>query len=182
MRQDVFSSDTALLVVDVQNDFCPGGSLAVAGGNAIIPVINTWMPRFTTVVASRDMHPAQTVHFRKWPPHCVAGTAGAGFCKGLHTELFTLVVDKGTMDIDDGYSAFEATNVDLEQWLRDRGITTLYICGLATDYCVKQTVLDALQRKFTVLLIRAAVAAVGVHPGDGERALAAMTAAGARLV
>lgn len=174
--------DVALLVVDVQNDFCPGGALAVAGGDAIIPAINSWIPRFTTVVASRDMHPAGTRHFRAWPVHCVAGTPGAAFRDGLRADLFTLVVEKGTSMEDDGYSAFEATNVDLEQWLRGRGISTLYVCGLATDYCVKATVLDARRRGFAVTVIRSAVAAVDLHPGDGEQALQAMAAAGAQLL
>jgi len=177
-----FGLDTALLVVDVQNDFCPGGALPVAGGDGIIPVINAWMPRFATVIASRDWHPATSVHFNKWPPHCVAGTVGAQFRAGLETRHIQLVLDKGTSDADDGYSAFEATNIDLEAWLRVRTITTLYVCGLATDYCVLQTVLDARRRGFDVAVIRDAVAAVEAVPGDGQRALDAMEAAGARLV
>jgi len=181
MSQERFGPDTALLVVDVQNDFCPGGALAVAGGDAIIPVINAWMPRFATIVASRDWHPADSVHFTSWPPHCVAGTYGAQFRAGLDTSLFLLVLDKGTGNADDGYSAFEATSEDLETWLRSRGIEMLYVCGLATDYCVLQTVLDALRRGFVVTVVQDGIAAVEVHPGDGQRALEAMAAAGARV-
>ncbi|MCE5193823.1 MAG: nicotinamidase [Candidatus Cryosericum sp.] len=182
MNYGNFGLDTALLVIDVQNDFCPGGALAVAGGDDIIPTINAWMPRFATVIASRDWHPANSVHFKKWPPHCIAGTIGAQFRTGLNTRHIQLVLDKGTGDTDDGYSAFEATNVDLEGWLRLRKITTLYVCGLATDYCVLQTVLDARRRGFSVVVLREGVAAVEAAPGDGQRALDAMEAAGARLL
>ncbi len=179
MSQERFGPDTALLVVDVQNDFCPGGALAVAEGDAVIPVINAWMPRFATVVASRDWHPAESVHFSSWAPHCVAGTYGAQFRAGLDTGRFLLVLDKGTSNVDDGYSAFEATSEDLESWLRGRGIEMLYVCGLATDYCVLQTVLDALRLGFGVTVILEGIAAVEVRPGDGQRALEAMAAAGA---
>lgn len=182
MSQESFGSDMALLVVDVQNDFCPGGALAVAGADAIIPVINAWILRFSTVVASRDWHPADSVHFTIWPPHCVAGTYGAQFRTGLDTGRFLLVLNKGTNNVDDGYSAFEATSEDLESWLRGRDIETLYVCGLATDYCVLRTVLDALRCGFGVTVIRDAIAAVEVNPGDGQRAQEAMETAGARFV
>ncbi|MHB8106406.1 MAG: isochorismatase family protein [Candidatus Cryosericum sp.] len=182
MSAEQFGPESTLLVVDVQNDFCPGGALAVAGGDAIIPVINAWMPRFATVVASRDWHPADSVHFRTWPPHCIAGTYGAQFRAGLETGRFLLVLDKGTGNADDGYSAFEATSEDFESWLRSRGIEMLYVCGLATDYCVLRTVLDACRLGFGVTVIRDAIAAVEVNPGDGHRAQEAMAAAGARFV
>jgi nicotinamidase/pyrazinamidase len=178
----LFPEDTALIVVDVQNDFCPGGALAARYGDRIVPVINAWMPRFSTIVASRDWHPPQSVHFEKWPVHCVAESIGAAFHSCLDTARFTLVVDKGTGVMDDGYSAFEATSVNLEGWLRQRGIGTLYICGLATDYCVKQTVLHALAKGFHTVLIADAIEAVDVHPGDGDAALATMLAAGAHSV
>jgi nicotinamidase/pyrazinamidase len=178
----LFGADTALLVVDVQNDFCPGGALPVAGGDAVVPVINAWMKRFETVVASRDWHPQASAHFQRWPLHCIVGTTGAEFRQGLETGRFTLVVDKGTNNVDDGYSAFEATSVDLACWLEGRGIHKLYVCGLAIDYCVRQTVLDALARGFDVSVIRAGVASVDVDPGDGQRALEAMESAGAHLV
>lgn len=182
MSQERFGPELALLVVDVQNDFCPDGALAVAEGDAIIPVINAWMPRFATVVASRDWHPANSVHFTNWPPHCIAGTYGAQFRTGLDTGRFLLVLDKGTDNADDGYSAFEATSEDFESWLRGRGIEMLYVCGLATDYCVLRTVLDACRLGFGVTVIGDAIAAVEVNPGDGQRAQEAMEAAGARFV
>src|SRR5664280_2588221 len=159
MSQESFGPESALLVVDVQNDFCPGGTLAVAGGDTIIPVINAWMPRFATVVASRDWHPANSVHFSSWPPHCIAGTYGAQFRAGLDTGRFLLVLDKGTGNADDGYSAFEATSEDLESWLH-----------------------DARRLGFGVTVIRDAIAAVEVHPGDGQRAQGVMEAAGARFI
>lgn len=179
MNPEHFGPETALLVVDVQNDFCPGGALAVAGGDAVVPVINAWMPCFSTVIASRDWHPATSVHFDGWPPHCVAGTYGAQFRTGLDTSRFLLVLDKGTGNADDGYSAFEATSEDLGSWLRARDITTLHVCGLATDYCVLHTVLDALRLGFGVTVIRDGIAAVEVEPGDGQRAIETMEAAGA---
>ncbi len=182
MSREPFAVDTALIVVDVQNDFCPGGALAVAGGDAVIPVINAWMPLFRTVIASRDWHPRSSVHFKTWPPHCIAGTWGAEFRKGLEIDRFMLVIDKGTGNADDGYSAFEGTSVDLAEWLESRGIRKLYVCGLATDYCVKRTVLDALNRRFDVFVIQAGVAAVDVHPGDGCKALDVMESSGAHLV
>lgn len=182
MSQERFGPELALLVVDVQNDFCPDGALAVVEGDAIIPVINAWMPRFATVVASRDWHPANSVHFTNWPPHCIAGTYGAQFRTGLDTGRFLLVLDKGTDNADDGYSAFEATSEDFESWLRGRGIEMLYVCGLATDYCVLRTVLDACRLGFGVTVIGDAIAAVEVNPGDGQRAQEAMEAAGARFV
>jgi nicotinamidase/pyrazinamidase len=182
VSQERFGPESALLVVDVQNDFCPGGALGVAEGDAIIPVINAWMLWFATVVASRDWHPANSVHFNTWPPHCIAGTYGAQFRAGLDTKRFLLVLDKGTDNADDGYSAFEATSEDFESWLRGRGIEMLYVCGLATDYCVLRTVLDACRIGFGVTVIGDAIAAVEVNPGDGQRAQEAMEAAGARFV
>jgi nicotinamidase/pyrazinamidase len=182
VSQERFGPESALLVVDVQNDFCPGGALAVVEGDAIIPVINAWMPRFKTVIASRDWHPANSVHFSTWPPHCIAGTYGAQFRAGLDTGRFLLVLDKGTDNADDGYSAFEATSEDFESWLRGRGIEMVYVCGLATDYCVLRTVLDACRLGFGVTVIGDAIAAVEVNPGDGQRAQEAMEAAGARFV
>jgi len=121
------------------------------------------------------------VHFNSWPPHCVAGTYGAQFRAGLDTGRFLLVLDKGTGNADDGYSAFEATSEDLESWLRGRGIEMLYVCGLATDYCVLQTVLDARRLGFGVTVLRDGIAAVEVNPGDGQRAQGVMEAAGARF-
>jgi len=160
----------ALLIVDVQNDFCPGGALAVAEGDAVVPVLNRLMPLFPLVLASRDWHPAGSSHFQKWPVHCVQGSPGAGYhpalhLSGIHQEFF-----KGTQDKDDGYSAFEAMNLDLTAFLWEKGVTDLYIGGLATDYCVKATALDAARAGLRTFVLADAVRAVDVGPGDGAKA------------
>jgi len=168
----------ALLVVDVQIDFCPGGALAVPGGDKVVPVINRIMDRFPVVVASKDWHPRQSVHFGKWPVHCVRNTPGAEFHPGLQSVKIKQVILKGTKDKDDGYSAFEATNVDLAAYLKERNVTDLYVAGLATDYCVRASAIDAVKNGFATYLVEDAVAAVNVHPEDGARALREMEAAG----
>ena len=172
----------ALLIVDLQNDFCRGGALAVRNGDTIVPVVNSLMPRFPLVVASRDGHPANSVHFGKWPVHCVADTPGADFHPALRRDLITRVFLKGTGNSDDGYSAFEATNEDLEGFLKGRGVTELHVCGLATDYCVKASALDAARRGFKTFVVTDAAAAVDVNPGDGQKALDAMSSAGIELI
>lgn len=172
----------ALLIVDVQNDFCPGGTLAVAHGDRVVPVINHLMARFELVIASKDWHPAGSIHFQRWPPHCVQGTRGAELHPDLRQEAIAQLFLKGTRDKDDGYSAFEATNLDLAGYLREQQVDELYLVGLATDYCVKATALDAVQAGFATTVIRDAVAAVEVQPGDEARAFAEMAAAGVRLL
>lgn len=172
----------ALLVVDVQNDFCPGGALAVKEGDQVVPVINKLMPQFSLVVASMDWHPADSIHFEKWPPHCVRQTEGADMHPDLHMSMIEKIFLKGTQGKDDGYSAFEATNMNLEEFFRNRGITDLYIAGLATDYCVKATVLDALKMGFNTTVFTDATRAVEVNPGDGNKALEEMAQAGASLM
>ncbi len=172
----------ALLIVDVQNDFCPGGALPVPEGDAVVPVINRLMDSFPLVLASKDWHPRSTVHFQKWPPHCIQGTQGAEFHPQLRTDKIHHVLLKGTSDRDDGYSAFEATNISLADFLREHGVTELYITGLATDYCVRATTLDALREGFRTYVVTDAVRAVNVQPGDGERALQEMKQAGAVLI
>ena len=171
-----------LLIVDVQNDFCPGGALAVPHGDRVVPVINTLMDRFPVIVASKDWHPYHTGHFDKWPVHCVHNSPGAEFHPDLASERIDQVFLKGTGAKDDGYSAYEATNANLEQYLKDHRVDDLYVVGLATDYCVRQSALDAVARGFKTSVVTDAVAAVDVHPGDGERALKEMQAAGAALV
>jgi nicotinamidase/pyrazinamidase len=170
-----------LLVVDVQNDFCPGGSLAVPEGDNVVPVINGIMDRFPVVVASKDWHPHQTVHFQKWPVHCVHNSKGAEFHPKLQSTMIQQVFLKGTGNKDDGYSAFEATNLNLEDYLKQRSVTELYVVGLATDYCVRASALDAVKAGFQTTVVRDAVAAVNVKPGDGERALEEMKKAGVRV-
>lgn len=173
---------TALLIIDVQRDFCPGGALAVAEGDRVVPVINRVMDRFSLVVASKDWHPAQTVHFDKWPPHCVRGTNGARFHPDLAEDGIDVLLLKGTGNTDDGYSAFEATNEDLSHLLQKNGVTDVYVAGLATDYCVRATALDALAAGFRVRVLTDAVRAVDLRPGDGEAALAEMKERGALLI
>lgn len=169
----------ALLIIDVQKDFCPGGSLAVSNGDKIIPNINILMQRFPLVIASKDWHPPESVHFDKWPIHCVGGTEGAEFHEDLHQAGIHMTLLKGTDNKDDGYSAFEATNVDLKLYLDERGITDLYVVGLATDYCVKATTLDALKEGFNVSVVKDAIEGVGLKDEDVQHALAEMEAHGA---
>lgn len=171
-----------LLVVDVQNDFCPGGSLAVPEGDKVVPVINSLMRKFPVVVASKDWHPHQTVHFKKWPVHCVHNSKGAEFHPGIETERIQQVFLKGTGNKDDGYSAYEATNVDLEGYLKTQGVDELYVTGLATDYCVRASALDSVSKGFKTFVVTDAVAAVNVKPDDGAKALEEMRKAGAILI
>jgi nicotinamidase/pyrazinamidase len=175
----------ALLIVDFQNDFTPGGALAVADGDAIAERLNELAadPRFELVVATRDWHPADHGSFQEqggiWPVHCVQGTPGAELHPSLDRARVHVVVDKGRDPATEGYSGFEAT--DLESLLRERGIDRVTIGGLATDYCVKNTALDALRLGFGVTVDRAAVRGVEVEPGDSERALEELSAAGAEV-
>jgi len=164
----------ALLVVDVQNDFCPGGTLAVPDGEKVVPVINSLLDRFSLVVASKDWHPDVSKHFEKWPKHCIQNTVGAAFYPQLDVEKFDQVFLKGTSGEDDGYSAFEATNKDLDAYLKSRNVTDLYVCGLATDYCVLASALDAHQKGFNVIIIKDAVRGVNLVKGDVERAVEEM--------
>lgn len=164
----------ALLIVDVQNDFCTGGTLAVPDGEKVVPVINKLMNRFNVVIASKDWHPENTKHFEKWPVHCVQNTFGAAFHPQLNDEKIQEVFLKGTGVEDDGYSAFEATNNNLEQFLRSHKVDDLYVCGLATDYCVLSSALDAHKKGFNVLVIEDAVRGVDLVKGDVDRAIEEM--------
>ncbi len=172
----------ALLIVDVQNDFCPGGALAVPEGDKVVPTINRLLDHFDIIVASKDWHPTLTVHFQKWPPHCVQGTTGAEFHPQLRSGRIQKVFLKGTGNKDDGYSAYEATSEDLAQYLKSKGVTELYVTGLATDYCVRASALDAIKKGFRTSVVTDAVAAVNLHPGDGQKALDEMKRVGIRLV
>jgi len=164
----------ALLIVDVQNDFCTGGMLAVPDGEKVVPVINKLLDRFKIVIASKDWHPEKTKHFEKWPVHCVQNTFGSAFHPQLDAEKIQEVFLKGTGSEDNGYSAFEATNKNLDQYLHARKVDDLYVCGLATDYCVLSTALDAHKKGFNVLVIEDAVRGVDVEKGDVERAIEEM--------
>lgn len=179
----------ALVIVDVQNDFCPGGFLAVPHGDEVIPVLNRCIQAFSAVsapiVATRDWHPPVTRHFKPhggvWPPHCVRGTRGAEFHPRLALPPAATVVSKGVDPDEDAYSGFQALTREgapLSAWLRERGVRRLFVGGLATDYCVKATVLDALKEGFAVVVLEDAIRAVDLAPGDGARALDAMKAAG----
>lgn len=168
----------ALLIVDVQNDFCPGGALGVEDGDKVVPVINSIIDQFDVVISSQDWHPEDSVHFEKWPPHCIANTQGADFHPDLKTEKINIKLLKGTENKDDGYSAFEATNASLPHYLRENHIINLYVCGLTTDYCVKASVLDAIKEGFHTYLITDAVKPVNAQPGDDKRALQKMFQAG----
>jgi len=175
----------ALLIIDYQNDFTPGGALAVDEGDKIAPRINELAadPRFSLVVATRDWHPANHESFvdqgGPWPVHCVQGTEGAEFDPALDAQRVDVIVDAGREPDAEGYSGFEDTN--LEQLLRERGIDRVTVVGLATDYCVKHTALDALRKGFEVEVDTSAVRAVEVEPGDSERALDEMRSAGAEI-
>lgn len=178
-------SGDALIVVDVQNDFLPGGSLAVPGGAEVVPPLNEYVRRFVAaglpVLATRDWHPVDHCSFLarggRWPPHCVVGSRGAEFAPGLLLPPDVSVMSKDTLPDQETYSGFAAT--DLAQRLRRGGSTRLFVGGLATDYCVLNTVRDALLEGFSVVLLVDAVRAVNVLPDDGERALAEMYALGA---
>jgi nicotinamidase/pyrazinamidase len=175
----------ALVIVDYQNDFNPGGALAVTGGDEIAERINALAAsdRFDLVVATRDWHPADHSSFTEqggtWPVHCVAGTPGAELHPALAAEAVDLVVDKGRDPTTEGYSAFDGT--DLAATLRDHDIDRVTVVGLATDYCVKNTALDALRQGFAVTVDSTAVRGVDVQPGDSERALAEVRTAGASI-
>jgi nicotinamidase/pyrazinamidase len=179
----------ALVIVDVQNDFCPGGALAVPGGDRVVPVLNDYAARFAArgaaVFASRDWHPARTTHFAEqggaWPPHCVQDTPGAALHPALRLPPGTALVSKGTGPEEDAYSCFQARaadGTDFPTLLARQGIRRLFVGGLATDYCVKATALDARRAGLEVVVLEDAVRAVDVAPGDGTRALEEMTAAG----
>jgi nicotinamidase/pyrazinamidase len=175
----------ALIVVDMQNDFLPCGALGVPHGDEVLePVrelIALYRRRGLPVYASRDWHPADHVSFKArggpWPPHCVAGTPGAEFSTALELTDGVKVISKATTADADAYSAFNGT--DLADELRDRHVERVAVCGLATDYCVLNTVLDALTLRFRAIVLPEATRAVDVNPGDGARAIAKMVEHGA---
>lgn len=195
----------ALIVVDVQNDFCPGGSLAVSGGDQVAPYINSIRENYPLVMFSQDWHPpghksfcsnnpgTEVGQFIKlggqdqimWPDHCVQNTAGAEFWKDLDRRAGDPVVRKGELAEVDSYSAFFDNDHEHETGLREllqaRGVTDVHVVGLATDYCVKFTVLDALKLGFGVTVLRDGCRAVNLQPDNGEKALQEMETAGAKL-
>ena len=178
----------ALIAVDVQRDFLPGGSLAVPDGHEVVPVLNAYVSRFQQdglpVVATRDWHPPDHCSFETqggiWPPHCIRDSKGAAFADGLELPEDVIVISKATRSDADAYSGFDGT--DLESQLHERAVKRLFIGGLATDYCVLATVTDGLKAGFEVVLLRDAVRAVGVQPADEADALATMREAGAQSI
>ena len=183
----------ALLVIDVQNDFCPGGALAVPEGDRVIDSLNLAIDRFAAagmpMFASRDWHPPVSGHFKDhggpWPVHCVRDTEGAAFHPRLRLTEEVVVLSKGTDPEGDGYSAFDGQSSAGESFaelLAAIGINHLHVGGLATDYCVRATVLDALRRGIAVTLLADGIAGVDVNPGDSQRALEEMRSAGARII
>lgn len=178
----------ALIVVDVQNDFCPGGSLAVAQGDEVVAPLNKLMKEFLDrgepVYKTRDWHPDKTKHFAiyggTWPIHCVQNTHGAEFHPDLLDDPRITVISKGFDERADGYSGFDGTQ--LAQLLRDEGVDEVWVGGLATDYCVKQTVIDGVRNGFKVKALADAMRAVNVNPDDGKKAIDEMKEAGAEIV
>ncbi len=195
-----------LILIDIQNDFMPGGSLAVPGGDEIIPIVNELMPQFELVVATQDWHPADHGSFAVnhpgrqlfeqieldglpqtlWPVHCVQNTGGALFAPGLETRKIERVFTKGMNPRIDSYSGFfdngHRASTGMSEWLKARGVTKLRVAGVATDYCVKFTVLDALAEGFEVEVITKACRGVNLQPGDVERAIEQMRSDGAVIV
>jgi nicotinamidase/pyrazinamidase len=178
----------ALIVVDVQNDFCPGGSLPVAHGDEVIGPLNQLMKEFLDrgepVYKTRDWHPPHTNHFAAyggvWPFHCVQNTLGAEFHSDLWDDPRITVISKGTDDNADGYSGFDGTH--LAESLREAGVEEIWVGGLATDYCVKETVIQGVRKGFKVKALADTMRAVNVNPDDGANALEDMRAVGAEII
>jgi nicotinamidase/pyrazinamidase len=164
----------AILIIDVQNDFCVGGSQAVPEGERVVPIINSVLRRFAVIMASKDWHPINSNHFKKLAPHCVQNTYGAAFYPQLDDEKIQKIFLKGTGINDNGSSAFESTNENLEEYLHKMNVDDLYICGLATDYCVLNTALDAKMKGFKVFVIEDAIRGANIVQGDSERAIEEM--------
>ena len=180
-------ANRALIIVDLQNDFCPGGALAVPEGDQIVPIVNRLIKRFIEaglpVYATRDWHPADHVSFKDqggpWPPHCVQSTLGAEFHPGLRLPAEAVIVSKANNKAKDAYSGFDET--ELAEQLKASGVDEIIVCGLATDYCVQATALDGVHTGLKVTVVEDAIRGVEVEPGDSQRALGEMKAAGIRL-
>jgi len=192
----------ALILVDIQNDFLPGGALAVPNGDAVIPVVNRLQPMFPLVVATQDWHPANHGSFAAnhpgkkpfeqitlnglpqtlWPVHCIQGTGGAELAPGLDRKRIAKIIQKGTDAGIDSYSGFfdngHRRATGMAEWLKGKGVTEVHVCGLATDYCVKFTALDAVSTGFKTHLIEDASRGVNLQPDDVNNAMAGMKQAG----
>src|SRR5262245_32198518 len=195
----------ALLLIDIQNDFLPGGALPVPGGDEVVPVANRLMPEYELVVATQDWHPADHLSFASqhpgrhvgdviqldglnqilWPDHCIQNTSGADFAANLDRARVQHVVQKGTDRRIDSYSGYfdnaQRHSTDLEKYLHSQQVDTVHIIGLATDYCVKATALDALGLGFRAVLLTAGIRGVDVHPGDCQRAINEIREAGVEI-
>ena len=183
----------SLIIVDVQNDFCPGGALPVANGDQVVAPLNRYIEKFTReklpIFATRDWHPEKTRHFKAhggiWPPHCIQDTKGAEFRADLALPKDAVIVSAGMAFDEEGYSGFDgvdSSGAHLADLLRRAGVSRIYVGGLATDYCVKQTVLDGLENGFAVTLLEDCVHGVDLKPGDSARAVEQMVAAGAHVI
>jgi len=181
--------NSALILVDIQNDFCPGGALAVDEGDQIVPIVNKLIAEFPLVISTQDWHPANHISFKEqggpWPPHCVQGSRGAELHPDLRTDTVEHYFRKASSPDKDDYSEFAGKDDrgrSLDELLKSEGVKTLYVVGLATDYCVLETVLDGLNYGYEVYAVRDAMRAVNVNHGDGEKALERMASAGAHIV
>lgn len=200
-----YGKNTALIVVDVQNDFCPGGALAVKNGSRVVPAINSLMDSFEVIVGTQDWHPVNHSSFASnndaepfsvktlngvnqvmWPEHCIQGSNGADFHPDLHADAFNIIIRKGTNPDIDSYSAFTendgVTVTGLRGWLSELGIKKVYITGLATDFCVLYTALDAVKAGFETYVIEDACKGVDFPEGNVVKAVSAMKEAGIRVV
>jgi nicotinamidase/pyrazinamidase len=186
LTYDISTSD-ALIIVDVQRDFCPGGALPIPEGDKIIPVMNEYIGRFVNakakVFATRDWHPPNHVSFKPqggpWPPHCVQGTKGAEFHPDLKLPKEAEIISKATDPKKESYSGFDET--ELKERLRRNKVERVFVGGLATDYCVKKTVLDALTLGFETILLTDATRGIDKTRGDVQKALDEMKSKGAKL-
>ena len=181
--------DAALILVDIQNDFCPGGALAVNEGDQIVPAVNRLIPEFPLVISTQDWHPENHISFKEqggpWPPHCVQGTRGAELHSDLKTDTIAHYLRKASSPDKDDYSEFAGKDDrgrSLDQVLKSHRVKKLYAVGLATDYCVLETVIDGLRLGYEVYAVTDAMRAVNVNPADGEKALQKMASSGAHLV
>lgn len=183
----------ALLVVDIQNDFCPGGALGIPEGDRIIPAVNKYIRIFSKnkwpIFATRDWHPVKSKHFKDfggvWPVHCIHNTKGAAFHPQLKLTKETILLYKGMDPEKDSYSTFQAEDekgLSLPKLLKITGISEIYIAGLATDYCVKYSAIDALKLGFKVKILTDAIQGVNLKPRDSEKAIQKITAMGAKKI
>ena len=182
---DFQRSSGALIVVDLQNDFCPGGALAVEKGDNIIPTINRLLVSDEWLrIATRDWHPQNHISFEKqggiWPEHCVQESYGAQFHSLLDSHFFDKIISKGTDESSEAYSGFQGT--ELATVLKENGIKKVYLCGLATDYCVLATALDAREEGLKVMLISDCVKSADIHEGDGHKAIQEMIKSGCDIL